>query len=78
MQCQLTRLCQIKRIAMLVTLEELAGASGFSAAELCRIETGESAPNADYLAGMAAALGIRAMLPGNSLPPEPEHPRASM
>jgi len=55
---RLGRLLKHKRVAMLVTLEELAMASGVSVAELERIEAGECVPQNGCLERIARALGI--------------------
>ena len=57
---RLGRLLKHKRVAMLVTLEELAMASGVSEEDLEQIESGERVPQNGCLERIAQALGIEA------------------
>jgi len=54
----LGRILRQRRIAILLTLHELAAASGVSAAHLGRIETGERFPSARILRKIAKPLGF--------------------
>lgn len=55
---RLGRLLKHKRVAMLVTLDELAMASGVSEVDLEQIESGECVPQNGCLERIARALGI--------------------
>jgi len=55
---RLGRLLKHKRVAILVTLEELAMASGVSEVDLEQIESGEYVPLNGCLERIARALGI--------------------
>jgi len=54
----LGRILRQRRIAILLTLQELAAASGVSTAHLGRIETGERFPSACILRKIAKPLGF--------------------
>ena len=64
MENRLARLFRMKRIAILMTLDELASASGVPIADLRRMETGEYIPGDGCLERLASALGIKT-LPAN-------------
>ncbi len=68
MENRLARLFRTKRIAMLVTLDELACASGVPVAELRQMETGEYFPGNGCPERVAEALGIKAIPASTSLP----------
>jgi len=55
----LNRILRQRRVAILLTLEELAAASSVTSAQLVRIEMGERFPSARILHKIAKPLGFK-------------------
>lgn len=55
----LNRILRQRRVAILLTLEELAAASSVPSAQLGRIETGEHLPSVRILRKIAKPLGFK-------------------